>query len=86
LSINSWADRIVKSKNSSLIGEYQKFASLFPDGDKDERFYFSRSAPYTVYFPPALQSYYEKGKELGLENCEMLEGEKELILSEEINS
>ncbi|CAG8437947.1 8412_t:CDS:10 [Ambispora leptoticha] len=48
------------SSTSSLIGEYQKFASLFPNGDKDERFYFSRAAPYTIHFPPSLQEYYEK--------------------------
>ncbi|CAG8447760.1 11331_t:CDS:10 [Racocetra fulgida] len=59
--------KIVNGKKSSLLGEYQKFASLFPDGDRNEKFYFSRAAPYTVYFPPSLQSYYEKGKELELE-------------------
>jgi len=83
LPINSWADRIVKGKSSSLIGEYQKFASLFPEGDKDERFYFSRAAPYTIHFSPSLQEYYEKGKDLEL-NCNLLEKEEELILSEDI--
>ncbi|CAG8561261.1 12601_t:CDS:10, partial [Racocetra persica] len=63
-------DRIVNGKKSSLLGEYQKFANLFPDGDRNEKFYFSRTAPYTIYFPPSLQSYYEKGKELGLEELE----------------
>ncbi|CAI2161847.1 14251_t:CDS:2 [Funneliformis geosporum] len=78
-------DRIVNGKKNSLLGEYQKFASLFPDGDKDERFYFSRAAPYKIFFPPSLQSYYDKGKGLELENCEILEKEKDLILSDEIN-
>jgi hypothetical protein len=65
-----------------LLGEYQKFANLFPNGDKDDRFRFSRSAPYTIHFPPSLEEYYWQGKELGL-NCNLLE-EEELILSEDI--
>jgi len=79
----SWADRMVKNKRSSLLGEYQKFASLFPEGDKNEKFYFSRAAPYTIHFPPSLEEYYEKGKELGL-SCNLLENEEELVLSEDI--
>ena len=86
LPVNSWADRIVNGKKSSLLGEYQKFASWFPEGDKDERFYFSRAAPYKIFFPPSLRSYYDKGKELELENCEMLERNKDLILSDEIKA
>jgi hypothetical protein len=84
LPVHNWADRIVKGKSSSLIGEYQKFANLFPDGDKDERFYFSRAAPYTIHFPPSLEDYYEKGKDLEL-NCNLLEEEEELVLSKAID-
>lgn len=80
---HSWADTIVKAKSSSLIGEYQKYASLFPDGDNRDGFGFSRSAPYTIYFPPSMREYYEKGKELDLD-CGFLEKEDELILSEDI--
>lgn len=86
LPVNNWADRIVNSKKSSLLGEYQKNASLFPDGDRNSKFSFSRAAPYKIFFPSSLRSYYEKGKEAGLEDCEMLEREKELILSDEIKA
>ncbi|WNE40757.1 MAG: hypothetical protein mread185_000214 [Mycoplasmataceae bacterium] len=86
LPVNNWADKIVNSKKSSLLGEYQKYASLFPDGDNHHDFYFSRSAPYKIFFPPSMREYYEKGKELELENCEMLENEKDLILADEINT
>lgn len=82
----SWADRIVKNKSSSLLGEYLNYASLFPDGDRNEKFYFSRAANYIVFFPPSLKEYYDKGKEIRLENCKFLEKEKELILSDEIKS
>ena len=90
LETHSWADRIVKSKSASLTGQYQKMAGLFTDGDRNPKFYFSRAAPYRIYFPPALREYYEKGKESGDEKFRdklfVLEEEEELILSDEINS
>lgn len=86
LPAHNWADRIVHSKKSSLLGVYLKYASLFPNGDNHPDFYFSCAAPYKIFFPPSLVSYYEKGKELKLENCEKLEEERELILSDEIKS
>jgi len=80
----------VKSKSASLTGQYQKMAGLFTDGDRNPKFYFSRAAPYRIYFPPALREYYEKGKESGDEKFRdklfVLEEEEELILSDEINS
>ena len=85
LPSNSWADRIVKGKSSSLLGEYQKYANLFPDGDRNEKFKFSRSASYTIHFPPSLQEYYEKGKGLDLD-CNLLKNEEELILSKTIEN
>jgi len=85
LPAQSWADKIVKSKSSSLLRVYQKHAGFFPDGDNNEKFHFSRAARYRTYFPPALQEHYEKSKELG-EDCFLLEKEEKLILSDEINS
>jgi len=65
-------------------------SSLFTDGDRNPKFYFSRAAPYRIYFPPALQEYYERGKESEDEKFKdklfMLEEEEELILSDEINA
>ncbi|CAG8608407.1 5801_t:CDS:2 [Ambispora gerdemannii] len=63
-------------------------SSLFTDGDRNPKFYFSRSAPYRIYFPPALREYYDKGKETKDDKFGdklfMLEEEEELILSDEI--
>ncbi|CAG8442308.1 3948_t:CDS:10 [Ambispora leptoticha] len=76
---NASADKKGDSSNSNnhknsddFLTKYRKeifmmFASLFPNGDKDERFYFSRAAPYKIFFPPSLQNCYDKGKELETE-------------------
>ncbi|CAI2182455.1 11661_t:CDS:10 [Funneliformis geosporum] len=56
-------NKIVKAKTSALIGQYQKLASLFTDGDRNSKFYFSRAATYKIYFPPNLKECYEKGQE-----------------------
>ena len=37
LPAQSWADRIVKAKSTSLTGQYQKIAGLFPDGDRNDK-------------------------------------------------
>ncbi|CAI2198358.1 3024_t:CDS:2, partial [Funneliformis geosporum] len=63
LPINSWADREVSKIRSTLIRKYQEDASIFPDGDRNTNFSFSRSATYTIHFPPSLQEYYEKAQE-----------------------
>ncbi|CAI2186443.1 10001_t:CDS:10 [Funneliformis geosporum] len=81
-------NKIVKAKTSALIGQYQKLASLFADGDRNPKFYFSRAATYKIYFPPSLREYYEKGQESKDDSfrskLSMLEEEEKLILSDEI--
>jgi hypothetical protein len=57
---------------------------LFPDGENHPNFRFSRTASYEIYFPPALQEYYEEGKKNGETNCSMLKGKENLVLSEDI--
>lgn len=86
LPIHSWADREVKKIASTLIKKYQEDASIFPDGDRNSKFSFSRSANYDIHFPPALQEYYDRGKDAEQENCYMLKPKEELILSEEIKN
>ena len=83
LPVNSWADREVKKFRSILVRKYQEDAMIFPDGDRNQNFYFSRAAVYKIHFPPALQEYYEKAQENELD-CTLLEKEEELILAEEI--
>ncbi|CAI2194410.1 4960_t:CDS:2, partial [Funneliformis geosporum] len=82
-------NKIVKAKTSALIGQYQKLASLFADGDRNPKFYFSRAATYKIYFPPSLREYYEKGQESKDDSfrskLSMLEEEEKLILSDEIS-
>ncbi|CAI2195234.1 16054_t:CDS:2, partial [Funneliformis geosporum] len=82
-------NKIVKAKTSALIGQYQKLASLFTDGDRNSKFYFSRAATYKIYFPPNLKEYYEKGQESKDDSfrskLSMLEEEEKLILSDEIS-
>nr|CAG8613618.1 15431_t:CDS:2 [Entrophospora candida] len=53
-------EELKEDKSSSLTSLYQKIAGLFNDGDKNPKFYFSRAAPYRIYFPPSLREYYEK--------------------------
>ncbi|CAI2189541.1 10684_t:CDS:2 [Funneliformis geosporum] len=55
------ADREVKKISGVLANEYKEEADLF----QGKKFDFSRSATYTIYFPPALKEYYEKGKSTG---------------------
>ncbi|CAI2182395.1 1390_t:CDS:2, partial [Funneliformis geosporum] len=83
LPINSWADREVSKIRSTLIRKYQEDASIFPDGDRNTNFSFSRSATYTIHFPPSLQEYYEKAQEEEIDSSLILREEK-LILSEKI--
>jgi len=85
LPINSWADVEVGKMKSTLVRKYQEDASVFFNGDRDERFYFSRAASYKIYFPPSLREYYEKAEEKELKTtCAMIEQAEELIISEEI--
>ncbi|CAI2191355.1 549_t:CDS:2 [Funneliformis geosporum] len=76
------ADREVKKISGVLANEYKEEADLF----QGKKFDFSRSATYTIYFPPALKEYYEKGKSTGDINCQMIEEKKDLILSKEITT
>ncbi|CAI2182008.1 6374_t:CDS:2, partial [Funneliformis geosporum] len=64
------ADKEVKKIASTLIKKYQEEASIFPDGDRNEKFYFSRAASYNIHFPFALREHYIKGKEAEQENFE----------------
>jgi len=86
LPAHSWADKEVKKIASTLIKKYQEDASIFPDGDRNKNFYFSRSASYNIHFSPSLQEYYEKGKETDQDNCFMLKSKEELILSKTIEN
>lgn len=83
LPVQSWADIAVNKMKSILVRKYQEDASVFPNGDRDERFYFSRSASYAVHFPPTLRENYERAKKAEID-CSLLENTEELILSEEI--
>ncbi|CAH1765999.1 15199_t:CDS:10, partial [Entrophospora sp. SA101] len=56
-------EEINKEPEKTPEEKYQEDASIFPDGDKNKNFYFSRSAVYKIHFPPALQENYEKAKE-----------------------
>lgn len=84
LPIHSWADREVKKLASTLIKKYQEDAAIFPNGDRNSKFSFSRAASYKIYFPPALRAYYEKGKDAEDSSCDMIENTEELILSDKI--
>ena len=83
---HSWADREVKKIASTLIRKYQEDASIFPNGDRNDNFSFSRAANYNIHFPPSLQEYYDKGKEARQENCYILKAKEELILSKTIET
>ncbi|CAI2181518.1 16819_t:CDS:2, partial [Funneliformis geosporum] len=80
------ADKEVKKIASTLIKKYQEEASIFPDGDRNEKFYFSRAASYNIHFPFALREHYIKGKEAEQENCFMLKPKEDLILSDTIKT
>lgn len=88
LPAKNWADKIIAEKRSSLTKEYQKDASWFPDGDRNSKFKFSRSAPYKIFFPPSLREYYENGKSRSSikDKCYLVDKKEDLILSDEINS
>jgi len=66
------------------VTEYQTEINLFPDGDKNPNFHFSRTASFHVYFPPSLEEHYKAGKEAGEINCEMLKEKEDLVLSNDI--
>jgi len=72
---------------STLIRKYQEDASVFSDGDRDERFYFSRAASYKIYFPPSLREYYDEAEEKSIDiDFSMIENYEDLILPEEIQN
>jgi hypothetical protein len=75
----------VKKFRSTLVRKYQEDALVFPDGDKNKNFYFSRSSVYKVHFPPSLQEHYEKAQENEIDST-LLSKSEELILSEEIET
>ncbi|CAG8794671.1 17594_t:CDS:2, partial [Racocetra persica] len=50
-------------RQMAMMKKYQEDASIFPDGDRNRNFQFSRAASYEIFFPPALREYYNKGKE-----------------------
>lgn len=85
LPINSWADVEVGKMKNTLVRKYHEDASIFPSGDRDKRFYFSRAAAYKIHFPPSLREYHEQAKEKEIEvDHGMIEQAEELIISDEI--
>lgn len=84
LPIKNWADKKLRDISGTLVTAYQEEVNLFPDGDKNPNFHFSRTASFTIYFPPSLKEHYENGMEAGETNCEMLKGKEDLVLSNDI--
>jgi len=82
----SWADIEVRKLTNILVGRYQEDAKSFPDGDKNEDFYFTRAASYDIFFPPAFQECYEKAQSLNHTNCKQLTKNEDLIWSVEIEA
>ena len=85
LPVNGWADIEVNKMKSTLVRKYQEDASVFANGDRDERFYFSRAATYEIFLPPSLREYHEEAEEKGVDvKHSMIEQAEELIISNEI--
>ncbi|CAI2196913.1 1991_t:CDS:2 [Funneliformis geosporum] len=78
------SDKKLKDITSTLVTMYQEEVNLFPNGDKNPNFHFSRTASFYIHFPPSLKEHYEAGKEAGEINCEMLKEKEDLILSNDI--